>query len=136
MTLAYEMTWGRVRDILEAMSKEEKPWAGATAEAARDAAYREFKKRLPAGFRPEGDVPTKEAQEKVWGPDDPSSVFSKMWAESGKARDKSGQHTPAEKPMATTGKDEVYELDNGLSDIPGKASKKLMDEAWARITRP
>jgi hypothetical protein len=135
MDLAYQMTWGRVRDVLDAMAKEEKPYSGATSEAAVAAAWKDFKKRLPAGFRPEGDTPTKEAQETVWGPDDRNSVFSKLWAESGRARDRSGDHTPAEQMLAEQGNDLINELADGQSDIPGPESRKVMDEGWARITR-
>jgi hypothetical protein len=135
MDLAYQMTWGRVRDVLAEMAKEEKPYTGATAEAALHAAWKDFKKRLPPGFRPEGDAPTKEAQEAVWGPDDPKSVFSRMWRESARARDDSGEHTPSEEMLLEKGNDLVNELKPGGSKIPGRDAKTVMDEGWARITK-
>lgn len=136
MDLAYEMTWGRVRDVLAEMAKAEKPYSGATAEAARDAAWMDFKKRLPAGFRPDGPAPTKEAQERVWGPDDTGSVFTKLWKESARSRDQSGDHTPDQQMMLEKGNDRIDELADGRSHIPGQESKALMDEAWRRVVKP
>jgi hypothetical protein len=135
MDLAYAMTWGRVRDVLAEMAQAEKPYTGATPEAARDAAWKDFQKRLPAGFRPEGPAPTKEAQERVWGPDDKGSVFTKLWKESGRARDASGDHTPDQSMKLEKGNDRIDELSDGKSHIPGPESKTLMDEAWRRIVK-
>ena len=135
MDLAYQMTWGRVRDVLADMAAQEKPYTGATAEAALQAAWKDFQKRLPAGFRPEGDKPTKEAQEAVWGPDDKKSVFSKMWRESAWARDDSGEHTPSEEKLVEKGNDLINELKPGGSKIPGRDAKTVMDEGWARIIK-
>jgi hypothetical protein len=135
MDLAYQMTWGRVRDVLAEMAAQEKPYTGATSEAALQAAWKDFKRRLPPGFRPEGDTPTKEAQEAVWGPDDPKSVFSRMWRESARARDDSGEHTPSEEMLLEKGNDLINELKDGNSKTPGRDSKTVMTEAWDRILK-
>ena len=135
MDLAYEMTWGRVRDVLADMAAQDKPYTGASPEAALQSAWNDFKKRLPAGFRPEGDTPTKEAQEKVWGPDDPKSAFSRMWRESARARDDSGEHTPSEEMLREQGNDLINELKDGNSKIPGRDAKTVMEEGWARILK-
>ena len=54
MDLAYEMTWGRVRDVLAEMAKAEKPYSGATAEAARDAAVEGLPEAPPGGVPARG----------------------------------------------------------------------------------
>ena len=131
---AWDMTWGRVASTINAMAAGD-PFTGSTADEARAAAWREFKRRLPAGLRPEGDTPTSEAQEAKWGPDDRGTVFRQLMNESKRARDLSGWHTPDQNLKAEEGDDRVDELSAGRSRIPGTPSERLMQEAWDRVTR-
>ena len=129
----WEMTWGRVAAAITAMVTGE-PVTGATADEARAAVWREFKRRLPAPLRPEGDTPTTEAQEAKWGAEDRSTIFRQLMNESKRARDTSGWHTPDQNLKAMEGDDRVDELADGRSRIPGTPSDRLMREAWDRVT--
>ena len=130
---AWAMTWGRVATAINAMAAAE-PSTGATADEARAAAWREFKRRLPAPLRPDGDAPTTESQEAKWGADDRATIFRQLMNESKRSRDNSGWHTPDQSLKAMEGDDRVDELSDGRSRIPGTPSDRLMQEAWDRVT--
>lgn len=131
--LAWDMTWGRVASVINAMASG-RPCTGATPDAARAAAWRTFKDRLPAGLRPEGDAPDAGAQEAKWGPDTPTTVFSQLMGESARARDDSGLHTPLQSMKEMEGANLIEELTDGKSDIPGVPSAELIGDAWKRAT--
>lgn len=131
---AWEMTWGRVASAINAMASGA-PSTGATADAARDAAWQEFRRRLPEPMRPTGDTPTVEAQEAKWGPDDAATIFRRMMGETRRVRDLSGWHTPDQSLRGMEGADRVDELSDGTSRIPGVETNQVMQDAWDRITR-
>ena len=131
---AWEMTWGRVASTINALAAGP-AFTGTTVDAARDAAWSAFRTRMPEGFRPAGDTPTTEAQEAVWGMDD-KTVFCRMMAETKRARDGGGWHTPDESLKASEGDDRVDELATGGSKIGQVTSESLMQDAWTRITKP
>jgi hypothetical protein len=129
---AWELTWGRVASAINALAAGA-AFTGPTVEAARDAAWRAFKARLPAGLKPDGDTPTTDAQEAVWGPD-AQTVFTRMMRETKRGRDDSGWHTPDQGLKASEGDDRVDEMSTGNSKIGQVTSEKLLDDAWTRIT--
>ncbi len=129
---AYAMTWGKVAAILNAMADEK--FTGATPEAAQQAAWQAFKRRLPAGMRPEGETPTAEAQEKIWGPDDKNTLFRKLMNETKRLRD-SGWHTPDQSLKENRGDDRIDELSKGNSHIDEFHTPEMMKAAWDRLTK-
>jgi hypothetical protein len=131
---AWAMTWGRIAGIINDMAKGER-FTGQTAEAAQQAAWVAFKRRLPAPLRPVGDQPSTSAQEARWGADDEHTIFRQLMGESRRARDRSGWHTPMQGLKEFAGDDRVDELSTGSSRIGQVPSRRLMQEAWARITR-
>ena len=129
---AYAMTWGKVASVLNAMAQE--TFTGPTAEAAQQAAWQAFKRRLPDGLRPGGDTPTAEAQEKIWGADDKNTLFRKLMNETKRARD-SGWHTPDQSQKEVRGDDRIDELSKGNSHIDEFKTDKVMKDAWDRLTK-
>jgi hypothetical protein len=129
---AWEMTWGRVAAIINALAAGE-PFTGRTVDAARDAAWNAFKSRLPEGLKPAGDTPDSDAQEAVWGMDE-HTVFRRMMNETKRARDDGGWHTPDEPLKGMEGADRVDELAAGGSRIGQVTTDRLMQDAWTRIT--
>ena len=130
---AYAMSWGKIADIINAMANEK--FSGATTEAAQAAAWAAFRSRLPALFRPEGETPTTEAQEKLWGADDDGNPFSKLMNESKRARDWSGWHTPDEQMKEMRGDDRIDELKTGGSKIGQVKSEQLLKDAWDKLAK-
>lgn len=131
---AWDMTWGRVAAVINAMAAGA-PCRGATADEARAAAWRTFRGRLPAPLRPESDTPDAAAQEAKWGADAPGTIFSRLMAESQRARDHSGWHTPDQNLKEMEGSDRIDELSVGRSRIGEVPPDQLMQEAWNRVTR-
>jgi hypothetical protein len=131
---AWEMTWGRVASVINEMAAGA-AFTGSTVEEAQAAAWREFKRRLPEGLRPDGDGPTTEAQEAKWGADSTNTIFRKLMGESKRARDVSGWHIPDQSLKAMEGHDRIDELSTGNSKIGQVTSDRLMQEAWDRVTR-
>ena len=130
---AYAMTWGKVAEVINAMANEK--FSGATTEAAQAAAWAEFRRRLPALLRPEGETPTSDAQEKRWGADDEKTPFRKLMNESKRARDWGGWHTPDEQMKEMRGDDQIDELKTGGSKIGQKKSDELLKEAWDKLAK-
>jgi hypothetical protein len=131
--LAWEMTRGRVASVINEMAAGD-DFTGTTMDEARAAAWREFKRRLPAPMRPEGDQPSNEAQEAKWGFEPRTTIFRQMMRVTRQARDLSGWHTPEESMHAMEGENRIDHLADGTSRIPGTATPQLMQEAWDRIT--
>jgi hypothetical protein len=131
---AWAMTWGRIAAIINDMAAGDR-FTGQTAEAAQQAAWAAFRRRLPAPLRPAGDQPTPTAQEAKWGADDEHTIFRQLMGESRRARDRSGWHTPMQGLKEFAGDDRIDELSVGSSRIGQVPSRRLMQEAWARITR-
>jgi hypothetical protein len=131
--LAWEMIRGRVASVINEMAAGD-DYTGSTVDEAQAAAWREFKRRLPAPMRPEGDQPSNEAQEAKWGQDPRTTIFRQMMRVTRQARDLSGWHTPEESMHAMEGENRIDRLAEGNSRIPGTASPQLMQEAWDRIT--
>jgi hypothetical protein len=130
---AWEMTWGKVASIINAMAKEK--FTGSTVDAAQAAAWQAFRRRLPDLLRPEGDTPSADAQEKKWGADDKTTPFRKLMNESKRARDNQGWHTPDQSLKETRGDDRIDELSVGNSKIGGVKSDKLLMDAWERLSK-
>jgi hypothetical protein len=130
---AWEMTRGRVASVINEMAAGD-DFTGATVDDAKAAAWAEFKRRLPAPMRPEGDQPTNEAQEAKWGQEPDTTIFARMMRVTRQARDLSGWHTPDQSMHAMEGDDRIDRLSAGDSRIPGTATEPLMREAWDRIT--
>jgi hypothetical protein len=132
--MAWDRTWGCIARAINALATGQ-PITGATPDAARDAAWQAFKRRLPEALRPRGDAPTTEAQEEKWGVEDRSSFFRRLMRESERARDHSGWHTPDQTLKATEGNDRIDELAVGGSRIGQVAPEQLIRDAWGRLVR-
>jgi hypothetical protein len=130
---AYAMSWGKIADIINAMANEK--FSGATTEAAQAAAWAAFRSRLPGLFRPEGETPTTEAQEKKWGADVDGNPFRKLMNESKRARDWGGWHTPDEQMKEMRGDDQIDELKTGGSKIGQVKTDQLMKDAWDKLAK-
>jgi hypothetical protein len=131
---AYELTWGTVARVLAEMA-DAGPYAGASEEDVLKAAWADFKRRLPAQLRPDGDKPTREAQEARWGIDAKTSAYAKLMGESKRVRDDTNQHTPLQVLKEHRGADQIDELMDGQSKIPGPKSAQVMQEAWDRLAK-
>jgi hypothetical protein len=131
---AWQMTWGRIANVINEMANGE-PFTGTTGEAAQAAAWREFRRRLPAALRPEGDTPTPQAQLAKWGTQDLGTIFRKLMRETRRARDDSQWHTPDQNLKRMEGNDRIDELAVGTSRIGQVPSQRLMSEAWDRLAR-
>ena len=127
----YELT----AKTVELNKMAEESFTGPTTEDATKAAWQAFKRRLPEGLRPDGDAPTAEAQEKKWGADDPATLFRKLMAETKRARDNSGWHTPDQSLKESRGDDRIDELSKGNSQIGEHKSEKVIKDAWDRLTK-
>ena len=130
---AWAMTWGKIAGVINGMAKEK--FTGPTIDAARTAAWTTFKSRLPEPLRPEGDQPTPEAQEKVWGADEKKTFFRRLMNESKRARDNQGWHTPDESLKEHRGDDEIDQLSVGNSRIGQVKTEQLLKEAWERLAK-
>ncbi len=130
---AWQMTWGRVAEVINGMAAGE-PMTGPTQDAARTAAWHEFRCRLPAPLWPAGDTPTTEAQEAQWGAENDGTIFRKLMRESRRARDFSNWHTPDQTLKQMEGEDRIDEMAVGRSNIGGVGSEQLIGEAWDRLT--
>lgn len=129
---AYELTWGKVVEVLAEMA-DAKPYAGASEDEVLKAAWADFKRRLPAQLRPEGDKPTREAQEAKWGIDGKTSAYARLMGESKRARDDTSQHTPLEVLKEHRGADQIDELMDGQSKIPGASTEDVIRAAWDKL---
>jgi hypothetical protein len=132
-TRAWEVTWKKVAETLEALSKEPGPPA-TTDEAAQRAIWKRFVKALPAPLRPEGDLPTLEAQRAKWAPTPSTTFFSRLF-EATRWRDRDGWHSTGTKPVDIGGKDQIGEVDKGTSNIGDVTSVKFIDDAWKKLEK-
>jgi hypothetical protein len=142
-TLAIDMTWGRVRDVINELA-EEPPATGPTAAAAEAAAWKRFADALPKLLRPAGERPSKEAQQERWGPHVRRNPFDRLLRESEQRRDlnsnregtrNTGAWHSLAQVRAFERKGEVYEIHQGDAKIPGPLPDQVMKEAEERIER-
>jgi hypothetical protein len=130
---AYDMTWGRVAGIVNAMAAATSGSKGSTVDAAQQAAWKAFVAKLPKGFQPTGDSYSTEAQEAIWGADDPKTIFRKLMNETKAVRDGKLWHVPEESQKATVGDDRIDELSAGNSHIGETTTDVLIGDAWRRL---
>jgi hypothetical protein len=131
--LAYDRTWGTVVRVLTAMA-DGAGYSGDSEEAVLRRGWADFRRRLPAPLRPDGDLPTRDAQESRWGIENPGSAYVRLMQATKAARDDSGFHTPAQTLKEHRGRDRIDELSDGQSRIPGPESQQVIDDAWDRLT--
>ena len=132
-TIAWEYTWKRVADIVNAMAAEA-PVTGATPDGARRAAWTRFVDRLPGPLRPAGADPSESAQLEKWQVTGSTSLFRTMIGESKRARDlPSTWHTPDALLDHMEGDNEVRALSPGRSQIGRTTPEVLMRDAWTRL---
>jgi len=129
---AYEMTWAKVASVLGQMA-DGKPYTGDSEEAVLRAAWADFQKRLPPQLRPDGEKPTRESQEDRWGIDAPTSAYATLMKATRRARDDSSRHTPLQVLKESRGNDQIDELMDGQSKIPGPPTDEVMKEAWDKL---
>ncbi len=131
-TIAWQDTWRRVAEAVNAMA-DGAPVTAATPDEARRAAWRQFVASLPPQLRPAGRDPSEEAQLAAWGFEQPNSAFRRLIGESKRARDDSQWHTPDSSLDHTEGSDEVRVIARGSSRIPGTTPEAVMRAAWERL---
>ncbi len=95
----------------------------------------EFRRRLPALLRPEGETPTSDAQEKRWGADDEKTPFRKLMNESKRARDWGGWHTPDEQMKESAATTRSTSSRTAARRSGAEEADELLKEAWDRVTK-
>jgi hypothetical protein len=133
-TIAWQDTWGRVAEVVNAMATEA-PVTAATPEEAQRTAWRTFVGRLPGPLRPDGADASESAQLAKWDVTSSTSIFKKLVGESKRARDISQWHTPDSSLDHMEGENEVRVLAAGSSQIGVTTPEVLMREAWARLSQ-
>jgi hypothetical protein len=129
--LAVELTWQKVADTINVLSKQPGP-PEASADAATEALWKRYQKALPDDLRPQGAKPSIPAQKDVLAVE-PGTFFAWMW-EATVVRDTRGNHFPKLTPKSVAGNDVVNEIEKGGSEIPGKSSPELLKELRAKYT--
>jgi hypothetical protein len=126
-TLAWQRTWLRVGEAIRDLAAEPGP-PQPSEDAARQDLWARFVRRLPAFLRPEGAVPSEEAQLKRWGWDGDTPFRKLMKATEQRDTGAKGWHLFETEPVDVTDpKHEVTQLAQGRSQVPGPSSAALLD---------
>jgi hypothetical protein len=128
-THAWEISWKKAAEIINALSKEPGP-TQPTGDAAVKDVWDRYRRALPADdMRPAGKMPTDQAQKDIFSTD--RGTLFRWLFETTVVRDTRGYHEPKTKPTGV-GDDTVSTLDDGTSKLPGPASADLISEVRAK----